>query len=84
VVTTEEDVGHLFARELGQPGALGLEHLGRHLADLGEDGEGGLAGMARLKLERETSSKRATGRLTATGKTIAVTSPVCVQFSAAE
>jgi len=26
----------------------------------------------------------ATGRLTATGKTIAVTSPVCVQFSAAE
>jgi len=28
---------------------------------LGADGEGGLAGMARMKLERETSSKRATG-----------------------
>ena len=29
-------------------------------------GEGGLAGMARMKLERETSSKRATGLLTPT------------------
>ena len=33
---------------------------------LGEDGEGGLAGLARIRLERETSAKRATGVLTPT------------------
>jgi hypothetical protein len=33
---------------------------------LGEDGEGGLAGLARMRLERETSAKRATGALTPT------------------
>ena len=33
---------------------------------LGQDGEGGLAGLARVRLERETSAKRSTGVLTAT------------------
>lgn len=34
---------------------------------LGEDREGGLVGMARVKLEKETAAKRATGRITPTG-----------------
>jgi len=50
--------GLLYAHVIKDPASTALM--------LGEDGEGGLAGMARMKLERETSSKRATGRLTAT------------------
>ena len=47
--------GLLYAHVIRDPASAALM--------LGGDGDGGLAGMARAKLERETSSKWATGRV---------------------